>query len=72
MDNLDPSMDVNKYDVLNLSTWNPLYHLQDEARLAWGDSYLARCFLTVFMLGKSVTVMKDYDVIKSKMPEPLQ
>ena len=72
MDNLDPSMDVNKYDRSNLYEWNPLYHLQDEARLAGGDSYLARCFLTVFTLGSSVTVVKDHDVITAKMPDPLQ
>ena len=72
MDNLDPSMDVNKYDRSNLSEWNPLYHLQDEARLAGGDSYLARCVLTVFTLGSSVTVVKDHDVIKPQMPDSLQ
>ena len=72
IDNLDPSMDVNKYDRSNLSEWNPLYHLQDEARLAGGDSYLARCVLTVFTLGSSVTVVKDHDVIKPQMPDSLQ
>lgn len=67
MDNVKPDMDVNECDVSNLSTWNPLYHLQDEARLAGGDSYLARCFLTVFTLGKEVSVTKDHDVIKPNM-----
>ena len=71
MDNAKPDMDVNECNVSNLSEWNPLYHLQDEARLAGGDSYLARCFLTVFTLGKSVTVAKDHDVIKPNMHELL-
>ena len=69
MDNVKPDMDVNERDVSNLSEWNPLYHLQDEARLAGGDSYLARCFLTVFTLGKIVTVTKDLDVIKPNMDQ---
>ena len=68
-DDLDnANQDITVGNTSNLNGWDPRYHLQDEARSAGGDLYLARCFLTVFTLGKTVTVTKDYDVIKTPMP----
>lgn len=68
LDNANPNQDISANNTSHLNGWDPRYHLQDEARAAGGDLYLARCFLTVFTLGKTVTVTKDYDVIKTPMP----
>ncbi|MBR2020360.1 MAG: hypothetical protein IKA05_08190 [Clostridia bacterium] len=68
VDNAYPDKDISDSSKSNLKGWNPLYHLQDEARAAGGDVYLARCYLTVFTLGDTVTVTKDRDVIKTPMP----
>ena len=69
MDNAKPDQEIFTSDTSNLKGWDPRKHFQDEARLAGGDVYLARCYLTVFTLGDTVTVVKDRDVIKTPMPD---
>ena len=71
VDNANPNQDISASNKSKLTGWDPCYHLQDEARAAGGDLYLARCYLTVFTLGKTVTVTKDRDVIKNPMPIPM-
>ena len=67
--NENPAQPIGEVNKSNLTDWHPIYHLQDEARAAGGDCYLARCYLTVFTLGDDVTVAKDHDVIKANMTE---
>lgn len=69
VDNAMPDQSIDVFYRSNLNDWNPIKHFQDEARLAGGDCYLARCYLTVFTLGDTVTVTKDRDVIKTPMPD---
>ena len=66
----EPGDDIYSSDS-RLSTWNPLNHLQLEAKAQGGDVYVSRCFLTVFALGESVTVTEDHSVLITPMPDPI-
>ena len=66
--NENPDQPIDQLNTSNLTDWFAIYHLQDEARAAGGDCYLARCYLTVFTLGDDVTVAKDTSVITPGMP----
>ena len=70
IDNAHPEQDVTACNNSHLAGWKPIFHLQDEARLAGGDCYLARYYLTLFYLGKTVTVEKDFDLTRSGLPIP--